>query len=167
MEARVGIIIIIIIIIVGIIIIGILILTVILAGMFLLWMVVAQAVYTATLGTLAPATPAAFIAALLTTPQGWTMIVVGNLSGAVFAVLTLAISAFSFPMVVDKSTEPFAAIAASVRAFRHNPGTIIGWGLRVAVILALGAVPLFIGLLVAMPVLGYATWHLYTRTFSR
>jgi uncharacterized membrane protein len=31
----------------------------------------------------------------------------------------------------------------------------------------LGAIPAFIGLAVALPVLGYATWHLYTRLVVR
>jgi uncharacterized membrane protein len=44
---------------------------------------------------------------------------------------------------------------------------MIGWGVRVAAILALGALPLFVGLMVALPVLGYATWHLYTRAVPR
>lgn len=44
---------------------------------------------------------------------------------------------------------------------------MIRWGITVAFILALGALPLFVGLAVALPVLGYATWHLYTRVVAR
>ena len=142
-------------------------LTAMLAAIFLVWMVVAQAIYKATLGTLAPATPMAFVQDLFGTQQGLTMIVVGNIVGALFAVVTLAVSAFSFPMVVDKGTDPSAAVATSVRAFQRSPAVMIGWGIRVALILALAALPLFIGLMVALPVLGYATWHLYTRAVER
>ncbi len=142
-------------------------LTLMLAAIFLAWMGVAQAIYNATLGTLAPASPAAFVQDLFGTSQGWTMIIVGNIVGALFAVVTVALSAFSFPMVVDKSTDPSAAVATSVRVFQRNPAVMIGWGVRVALILALGALPLFIGLMVALPVLGYATWHLYTRAVER
>ena len=142
-------------------------LTFMLAVIFLLWMGVAQIIYTNTMGTLGPATPGNFVRDVFGTAEGISMIVIGNIVGAIFAVVTLALSAFSFPMVVDKGTEPFSAIATSVAAFRRNPATMIGWGVRVAAILALGAIPLFVGLMVALPVLGYATWHLYTRAVVR
>ncbi|MFZ4688172.1 MAG: DUF2189 domain-containing protein [Polymorphobacter sp.] len=142
-------------------------LTVMLAGIFLAWMGAAQAVYNATLGTLAPVTPDDFVRDLFGTSQGLMLIVLGNALGAAFAVATLAVSAFSFPMAVDKGAEPFTAVSTSVAAFRRNPALMIGWGVRVAGILLLGALPLFIGLLVALPVLGYATWHLYTRMVER
>ncbi|PZN94172.1 MAG: hypothetical protein DCF31_10450 [Alphaproteobacteria bacterium] len=143
-------------------------LTGMLALLFLGWMVVANALYGATLGTLAPATPAEFVRDLFGTSQGWTMIIVGNLVGAIIATLTLAVAAFSFPMVVDRrGGDATSAVATSVAAFRRNPGVMIGWGLRVAGILVLAALPLFVGLMVALPLLGYATWHLYTRAVQR
>lgn len=138
-------------------------LTAMLAVIFVVWMGAAQMIYAATLGKLGPSTPDRFVNDLFTTPEGLTMVVVGNLVGAGFAVVTLAVAAFSFPMVVDKGTDPLPAVMTSVAAFRRNPVTMIGWGIRVAAILALGALPLFVGLMVALPVLGYATWHLYTR----
>ncbi len=142
-------------------------LTLMLAGIFIVWMTVAQVIYGVTLGTLGPANPTTFLRDLFGTSQGITMIVLGNLVGAMFALVTLALAAFSFPMVVDKGTDPLVAVRTSVEAFRRSPATMIGWGVRVAAILALGALPLFIGLLVALPVLGYATWHLYTRAVAR
>ena len=142
-------------------------LTVMLVAIFLAWMVAAQAIYAATLGTLHPADAGAFVRALFGTPQGWTLIIVGNVLGALFSVITLAVSAFSFPMVVDKGGQASAAVATSVAVFQRSPVVMIGWGARVAVILLLAALPLFIGLMVALPVLGYATWHLYTRAVER
>ena len=35
------------------------------------------------------------------------------------------------------------------------------WGLIVAVSLALGSLPLLMGLAVVVPILGHSTWHLY------
>ena len=37
------------------------------------------------------------------------------------------------------------------------------WGLTVAGGLVLGSLPAFIGLVVVVPVLGHATWHLYRK----
>lgn len=139
-----------------------------LAGMllfiFLLWVTVANGIYGNTLGRLAPDTPAAFLDALFTTPEGWQMILFGNLAGGAFALAALIFSAFSFPMVVDRGGDPAAALLTSVAAFRRNPFTVLRWGATVGVILFAAAIPFFIGLMVALPVLGYATWHLYRRT---
>lgn len=142
-------------------------LTAMLAVLFLGWLAAAWGIYQATLGTLAPPTPDDFVRDLFYTPQGWTMIVVGNGVGALFALATLAVSTFSFPMVIDKPVDPLAAIATSVKAFQASPLAVAGWGVRVALILLLAALPLFVGLIVALPVLGYATWHLYTRAVVR
>ncbi len=142
-------------------------LTGMLAALFLSWIGTAQVIYAATLGKLAPASPAAFIEGLFGTSEGLAMIVIGNAIGAVFAIITLALAAFSFPMVVDKDTDAGNAVMTSIAVFRRNPTVIIGWGLMVASILLVGALPLFVGLLVALPVLGYATWHLYTRAVVR
>ncbi len=142
-------------------------LTIMLAAIFLLWMMVAQGIYDATLGQRGPTTPDDFIRDLFGTGEGLTLIIIGNAAGALFATVTLAVAAISFPMVVDKSTDPTTAVLTSIAVFRRNPGTMIMWGIRVAAILFAAALPLFVGLMVALPVLGYATWHLYTRAVQR
>src|SRR3546814_16782365 len=64
---------------------------------------------------------------------------------------------------VDRPVDVGTAVATSVRAVAHNPVNMLKWGLIVAVLLLLGSIPVFIGLAVVLPWLGYATWHLYTR----
>ena len=59
------------------------------------------------------------------------------------------------------------ALRTSLAAFRRNPGVVLGWGVRVAVLLVLGTIPFAIGLAVVLPWLGYATWHFYTRLVVR
>jgi len=73
----------------------------------------------------------------------------------------------SFPLLVDRPVDVGSAVATSIRAARQNPVEIGTWGLYIAIILALGCIPLFVGLAVALPVLGYASWHLYTRLVER
>lgn len=142
-----------------------------LAVLFLGWLGAAMLIYERTLGTLGPQTPDTFLRSLIETREGWTMMIVGNAVGALFAVASLAVAAFSFPMVVDRAgrdhDDATSAVLTSLAVFRRNPVTMLKWGATVALILALGALPLFIGLMVAMPVLGYATWHLYTRAVAR
>ena len=135
---------------------------------FILWMVAAEGLYAALWGTLVPPDSiGAFLTRLFTTPEGWTLIVVGNLVGAAFAVLALAISFVSLPMLVDCNVDARTAVDTSIRAFRANKGMMIRWGFMIGVLLVLGSIPLFIGLAVVLPWLGYATWHLYTHVVDR
>ena len=59
------------------------------------------------------------------------------------------------------------AIGASLRLARQNPRAVALWGLIVAVTLVVATLPLFIGLAVAMPTLGHATWRFYRRAVER
>jgi uncharacterized membrane protein len=135
--------------------------------LFVAWLGAASVIYAATLGAAGPLDPSTFLARLFSTAPGWTMIVVGNLVGFAFAVVAAILSLVSFPMVVDRPVNALTAVATSLRAVRENPAVVTSWGLRVAGLLLLGAIPLFLGLAVALPVLGYATWHLYTRIVER
>jgi len=66
-------------------------------------------------------------------------------------------------MMVDRGVGVELAMQTSLRAVRFNKGAMAGWGLIVAVALALGSLPLLLGLAVVFPVLGHTTWHLYRR----
>jgi uncharacterized membrane protein len=94
------------------------------------------------------------------------VIVAGNLIGFFFAVVALAISVVSFPMLVDRPVTVGTAIRTSVRSVMENPVTMAAWGLLVAFLLIVGALPFFFGLAVVFPVLGHATWHLYRKVVS-
>jgi uncharacterized membrane protein len=145
----------------------------VLAGLFVLWLAAAMSIYQiffvdANLGFRSPGALGTFLNTLLTTSYGWGLIIVGNLVGLGFAIVTLMISAVSFPMAVDQPELGAATtIETSIRAFVRNPLQMIGWGLIVGVLLVIGSIPLFVGLAVVLPVLGYATWHLYTRVVER
>ncbi|HEX6841752.1 MAG TPA: hypothetical protein VF113_09480, partial [Stellaceae bacterium] len=86
--------------------------------------------------------------------------------GFLFAVLVLAISVVSFPLLLDRDVGLVAAVRTSIRAVAANPGTMAVWGLIVAGGLVLGSAPAFLGLVIVMPVLGHATWHLYRKLTS-
>jgi uncharacterized membrane protein len=91
------------------------------------------------------------------------MVVVGVGVGFVFAISVLAISVVSFPLLLDRDVGLGAAIATSVRAVAANPGPMALWGIIVSAGLVLGSIPLLVGLIVVMPILGHATWHLYRK----
>lgn len=130
---------------------------------FLVWLILADQIYTAALGPEAPASIGAFLINLFTTVGGWTMMIVGFAVGAVFAAAVLAISVVSFPLLLDRNYGLPLAVVTSIQVTRKNPRIIAIWGAIVAASLAIGSVPAFLGLVVVMPVLGHATWHLYRR----
>jgi uncharacterized membrane protein len=137
-----------------------------LAVVFVAWLYAAYAIWSATLGPEPPASLGAFARALLDTPEGWRLILFGNLAGFGFALLVLATTVLSFPLLLDRNTSLATAIGTSVRACARNPGPMALWGLIVAALLLLGSIPIFVGLAVVMPVLGHATWHLYRRVVA-
>ena len=142
---------------------AILVLGLVLLAILLLWLAAAQAIYLVTLGPEPPASIGAFVRDVFTTQAGWALIVVGVGVGALFAVLVLTISVVSFPLLLDRDVGLYAAVATSMRAVATNPGPMAAWGLIVAVALAIGTIPLLLGLIIVMPVLGHATWHLYRK----
>lgn len=135
--------------------------------LFLVWIAAAWAIYLVTLGTLQPADPATFVRLLFTTAEGWQLILFGNLAGFAFAAITLVTTVVSFPLLVDRPVDLGEAVHTSLRAAWRNPIEIALWGLIVAVLLVIACIPLFMGLAIVLPVLGYASWHLYTRLVER
>jgi uncharacterized membrane protein len=134
-----------------------------LMAIFLLWLVAAEALYIASFGYAPPGSISKFANDVLTTPAGWTLIVVGTAIGFVFAVVALSIGAISFPLLLDRDVGAAVALATSIRVVAENPVTMALWGFIVAAMLLIGSIPFFLGLTVVMPVLGHATWHLYRR----
>ena len=103
---------------------------------------------------------------MLTTPQGWWLIVVGCGVGFLFALVALCISVVSFPLMLDRHAGAGEAMVTSLRAVARNPVPMAAWGLIVAVLLVVGSLPFFLGLAVVIPLLGHATWHLYRETIE-
>jgi len=146
---------------------GIAMLGLLLVEIFVLWLMAAFAIYHLTLGPKPPISVGAFAHDVFLTPAGWTMIGLGVGIGFLFAVLVLTISVISFPLQLDRNVGVEQAVRTSIRAVRANPGSMALWGLIVAGALVAGAIPVFIGLVIVLPVLGHATWHLYRKVVPR
>lgn len=140
-------------------------LTLMLTVVFALWLAAAMGIYWLTLGPEVPESIAQFASDVVSTREGWVMIVAGCGIGFLFALLVLMTSVFAYPLLVDRNISLVDAVKASVRAVEANPLPMLTWGLVVAISLVLAAVPLLLGLIVVMPVLGHATWHLYRKAF--
>lgn len=134
-----------------------------LLAIFIIWMVAANLVFAATLGTAPYPTIQAFVSDLFNTSQGLWMIIIGMLVGCVFAGIVLMVSIVSFPLLLHRNVGLPTAVMTSIKVSEKSPRVVATWGLIVASLLLLGSIPLFLGLIVAFPLLGHATWHLYRR----
>lgn len=138
-----------------------------LAAVLFVWLLAARLIFELTMGPALPASLAAFFAEVVTTPAGWAMAAIGIAVGFVFAALVLATAVISFPLLLDRRVGVPNAVVTSLRVTFKNPGVILAWGGIVAGLLLLGALPALVGLAIALPVLGHASWHLYRRAIPR
>jgi uncharacterized membrane protein len=136
------------------------------AMLFVTWVATAQAIYIAAFGYQGVTGISDFATRVLTTPQGWWLIVVGCGVGFLFALVALCVSVVSFPLMLDRHAGAGDAMVTSLRAVARNPVPMAAWGLIVAVLLVVGSLPFFLGLTVVIPLLGHATWHLYRETIE-
>jgi uncharacterized membrane protein len=134
--------------------------------LYFLWLAVAMGIYGIIMGFTAPASVAAFLNEILTTPNGMALIVIGCGVGLLFALVAFAMSVVSFPLLLDRKVTLSTAVTTSVRAVLANPVPMLAWGAIVAGALVIGSLPLLLGLIVVMPVLGHATWHLYRKVLD-
>jgi uncharacterized membrane protein len=102
-----------------------------------------------------------FVEVVLTTPEGLLFLIIGHVVGAVLSVVLFSLTVVSFPMLLDRDIDFITAMITSVRAVVTSPVPMIGWALVVTVTLIVSMLPFFAGLLIALPILGHTTWHLY------
>ena len=136
------------------------------AGMvmlFLAWIVCAESIYDLTLGPMQPMSLNQFASDVLHTRAGWALTLIGCGAGFLFAVVAFAVSVVSFPMLLDRDVSLDTAVGTSLRAVATNPSIMAGWGLIIVATLVIASIPVLLGLIIALPVLGHATWHLYRR----
>jgi uncharacterized membrane protein len=132
---------------------------------FSFWMIVAHAIFAvfmAESGVAAGGGGGETLAAFLT-PAGLAMLAVGSAVGGIMAFAFYAMTVISLPLLVDRRHDFLTAIIVSLKAVRRNPAVMLGWAAIIAALLFAAMLPAFLGLLVALPVLGHATWHLYAR----
>ncbi|MFN3468422.1 MAG: DUF2189 domain-containing protein [Novosphingobium sp.] len=101
--------------------------------------------------------------AIFGTTAGIAMLVVGTIVGAIMALAFYAITVISLPMLVDREVDFLTAIISSLATIRCNGFVMLVWAGVIAALLLVALLPLFLGLLVVLPVLAHATWHLYRR----
>jgi uncharacterized membrane protein len=134
---------------------------------FLMWMYQVRLLMAILLGLNASfASVREFLNVVLTTNEGLLFLAVGNLDGAVLSLILFSLTAVSFPLLLERDVDFVTAMITSIRAVATNPAPMIGWAATIVVLLIVSAMPLFLGLMITLPVLGHATWHLYKRVVA-
>ncbi|NHF71618.1 DUF2189 domain-containing protein [Paracoccus xiamenensis] len=130
--------------------------------MFMFWVFVAHTTFALFMGV-SSLTNVTSSPEMLLQGRGLVMLLVGSLIGAGFAAVLFSFTVVGLPLLMDREIDFITAIITSIRAVMMNPVVLAVWGVVIAAILAAGMVPMFLGLFVALPVLGHASWHMYRR----
>lgn len=129
---------------------------------YIIWLDIAVALYVIFFG-MKPVAFSDLITEITTTSSGAIFFLVGNLAGAVLALIVFSITAVSMPFLFDKHVDFVTAMITSVKVVLENPKPMLLWCVIIGVLFAISLLSLFVALIVVLPVLGHSTWHLYKR----
>ena len=128
-----------------------------------MWMYQVRLLVALFLGFRSFSTLEGFIDIVLNTSDGLRFLVVGHIVGAVLYTILFSVTIVSIPLLLDREVDFVTAIITSIKSVVTNPVVMLAWGLFVLILTGLALAPAFLGLLIVLPVLGHATWHLYQR----
>lgn len=132
---------------------------------FLFWTFLAHMIFALFMGLSVMTNVSESYEAFLT-PNGMTMIAVELGVGAVLAFLLFSLTVISLPMVLDREVDFVTAMLTSLRVVRANLSIMLIWAAMIAILTIIAMIPWFLGLVIVLPVLGHATWHLYRRAMA-
>lgn len=127
---------------------------------FFIWMDIAAMITLSFFGA-AALDVAVLVREILSTSDGVLFLIVGHIVGAAIAFLVFSISVISFPMLFDRDVDMITAIASSVSLVRRNPLPMTIWCATIVAAMFAAVATSLILLPFVLPVLGYASWHLY------
>ncbi|PCJ76191.1 MAG: hypothetical protein COA53_02760 [Rhodobacteraceae bacterium] len=127
---------------------------------FLIWVYMAHLVFALSFG-LKPLTNVMTSTDILLTKEGITMLLMGTVVGGGLSFVLFSITVVGIPLLVDREIDVVTSMITSVSLVLNNLAVMLTWGLIVGVLLMLAMIPMFVGLIVVLPVLGHSTWHLY------
>jgi len=128
--------------------------------MFLFWFFLGHMIFALFMG-LATMTNVSTSLEVLQSSNGVMMLSVGTIVGAVFATVLYMITVLSIPMLLDRELDFVTAMIASFGYVRDHFGIMIIWAAFIAILTFVAMIPWFLGLLIVLPLLGHASWHLY------
>lgn len=130
--------------------------------MFLFWFFLGHMIFALFMG-LSTLTNVSTSFEVYLTSNGLMMLAVGSLVGAIFATVLYMITVLSIPMLLDRELDFVTAMISSYSYVAANLPVMLAWGIFIAVVTFAAMIPWFLGLLVVLPLLGHASWHLYRQ----
>lgn len=91
---------------------------------------------------------------------------IGTLTGALLAAGVFLLSAFTLPMLMDTELDLITATIYNVKAVLHNKLVMLEWGIIIFLATLAGFLTGLLGLMIFLPLIGYATWHSYQDVFG-
>jgi uncharacterized membrane protein len=132
----------------------------VLGFIFLAWMRIATLLFAWFFGA-GSFTAADFVNQVVLSGANALFLVIGSIIGAILALVVYAVSAVSLPMLLDRDTDAFVAIATSVAAVRVNPRPMLLWAFLIVSFTGAGLLLGLVGLVLTLPLVAHATWHAY------
>ncbi len=133
---------------------------------FWIWLYQVRLLTAIFLGFKSMSTIESFLNVVTSSTEGIAYLAVGTLVGGFLALVLFSTTVISTPLLMERELDFVTAIITSVKTVMENPVPMITFGFLVAVLAILALLPAFLGLLVVLPVLGHATWHLYRRAIA-
>lgn len=134
--------------------------------MLLFWFFLGHMIFALFLG-LKPMTNITSSFDVFLSPNGLMMLALGTAVGGAFALLTFSVCVFGVPMLLDREVDYVTAMITSISMVMQNPVVLLSWAAFIAVMLIIAMIPGFLGLLVVLPWLGHASWHLYENLWVK
>jgi len=129
--------------------------------LFLIWLRISELLFALTFPAGAALERHEMLRAAFLTIGGLEFLALFALVGLVFAVVAFAGGAFALSMLVDRPVGAAEAIVASFAAVWANPRAMAVWAAFLVALTAAGMAVAFVGLVVALPVAGHASWRAY------
>ncbi len=133
----------------------------VLSLLLLVWMRVALLLFALFFGSQVMPSLENFLPTLLFTPHGLGLLIVGSALGGVFAVFCFSISVVSVPMLLVRDVDSLSAMHLSFRSVQENFWPMMLWGWIITLVTMVGMATFMVGMIVAFPLIGHASWHAY------
>ncbi|MGE4611295.1 MAG: DUF2189 domain-containing protein [Paracoccaceae bacterium] len=127
---------------------------------FLIWVYMAHLVFALSFG-LKSLTNVMTSTDILLTKEGLTMLLLGSITGGGLSFVLFSVTVVGIPLLVDREIDVVTAMITSFSLVLNNMVVMLSWGVIVTVLLLIAMIPMFLGLIIVLPILGHATWHLY------
>lgn len=100
-------------------------------------------------------------------PDTWAFTAAYAAAGGALALFVFATSSLSLPLLLDRpDMDTISAAIVSFNALRTNFTPMLAWAACIVAFTAAGFAAFYVGLVVALPLIGHMTWHAYRESVA-